>query len=102
VTRPAERMLALLAGAGVPLPPDPVVRRTYAGRHQRANGAWVWRIESGDSSVAPLIGGWDSVTFLLAQPRLFAEQDCHGEITVVAGEPSRCVAGRQWVLDKPS
>ena len=39
-------MLALLARAGVPLPEDAVIHRTNASRHQRINGAWMWRVET--------------------------------------------------------
>jgi hypothetical protein len=91
-------MLALLAGAGVPLPDNPVIRRTHAGRHQRAAGAWVWRVDNTDDILpATLVGGWDPVTYLVAQPCLVA-QEFYGEIVVVAGGPSKYRSGLQWVL----
>ncbi len=40
--KPSERMLALLRERGLDIPEGSEIRRTYAGRVQRAEGAWSW------------------------------------------------------------
>jgi hypothetical protein len=38
----AERLVARLRQEGVAIPDGWILRRTYAGQHQRACGAWSW------------------------------------------------------------
>ncbi len=39
---PSEHMLAALRERGLDVPAGSVIRRTYAGRNQRAEGSWTW------------------------------------------------------------
>lgn len=44
-----QKMLVLFRALGMPLPPvlyDVELRRTYAGPHQRGQGAWSWALRS--------------------------------------------------------
>jgi hypothetical protein len=77
---PVQRLIARLEAMGVPLPPDPVVRRTYAGRHQQSAGHPSWCIVPGGDDH----GGWTAVvvsqypvTELLRMPRLCASRAAH-------------------------
>lgn len=40
--RSSERMLSALRERGLDVPEGSVIQRTYAGRHQRAEGSWTW------------------------------------------------------------
>jgi hypothetical protein len=103
VSRQADRMLALLRGAGVPLPADAVIVRTYAGRNMLSAGAWSWRVER-PNRVLPrvLVGSQWPLTELLRRAELVASEDVRGEISVDPGPPSARACYRQWVLVKPS
>ena len=56
-----QRLVDRLNGLGYKIPVDYKFRRLYPGKHQRANGAWVWRL----TWTYGEIGSCDSVTACL-------------------------------------
>ena len=44
-----EKIVAGLKAHGIDCPPDVQIRRTRAGRHQKAAGAWLWFLWSNSS-----------------------------------------------------
>lgn len=60
----SKRLLLQLRAAGVEMPDDVFIQRSYAGHWQRKEGAWSWFVVSAISG--PLdIGSQDTVTELL-------------------------------------
>lgn len=56
MNKQAERLLAKIRAAGVPLPEHVEFRRTYAGRLQREAGAWAWFLLDADTGYDLHIG----------------------------------------------
>ena len=98
-------MLALLRGAGVPLPADAVIEHIRAGRYMRAAGAWRWRVMSAGGGIpSPLVGSQWRLADLLEVGKLVASEvvgaEC--EIAVDPAAPTDRATYRQWILVKPS
>jgi hypothetical protein len=68
----SERLLARLRAMGVDLPEDATICRTYAGRHQRAAGAWTWYAWSATRGNLGGIGSHSTVNELVRAPVISA------------------------------
>ena len=63
MTRLAARLRRRLTELGLTLPETVRVERTYAGRHQRAQGAWSWQLMAKDGySTMPSVGSQYTAT----------------------------------------
>jgi hypothetical protein len=106
---PSHRLLARLRRAGLDLSDGAAIRRSYAGRHQLAAGAWRWWIEvTEDGRIRPLdIGSHHTVAELLRCPRIVAVRDAQMGISIelvseeVAGEGDCCEDVRNIVGQRP-
>lgn len=65
--RTTRKMLDKLRSLGVKLSSEAVIRRVYAGRHQRAAGAWSWFVYDPERPALQL-GSQFSCTELLRCP----------------------------------
>jgi hypothetical protein len=87
---PSQRMVQRLRDAGVDLPPDAAVRRTFAGPAQRNEGAWSWTVTN--AAGTPLMKGADGrpfavgsqwpLAFLLRLPHLLINAESSGDVHV--------------------
>jgi hypothetical protein len=69
------RIRPMVEEIGRRVPDGLVLRRTYAGRVQRAQGAFSWWAETEDGREA--IGSCDSITALLKAPRISVSEPDH-------------------------
>ena len=67
----AKRLLRRIGSElGRDLPEDAYIQRTYAGRNQKAEGAFAWFVESPSQMVWPPVGSGWTVTGLLKADKL--------------------------------
>ena len=67
---PSTRLIGRLRAMGLPVPDDSEIRRTYAGIHQRRDGAWSWTVDPGSGSAG--VGSQFPVAEVLRAGRLIA------------------------------
>jgi hypothetical protein len=80
---PSERLIERLKSeCGLDIPDGSAIERTYAGRHQKAAGGWVWVLVTPYSRN---LGSIETVTELLKSPQLDVSFD-RGD-TEIHGKP---------------
>lgn len=79
-----ERLIERLRLMGLVIPVDAEIERTYAGREQKAAGAFVWIIEvnPGVGMVNHIITSQWPVTDLLKEKKLSIHLDDSGQFTI--------------------
>ena len=78
-----EFMNRLRVECGLVFPAHSKLKRTYAGRHQKASGAFVWVIERPG---LPLIAGYETVNRLIKRKCITAEYCDYVDAIEVDGE----------------
>ena len=88
----SNRFLKRLRGMGLQISERAEIRRTRAGRHQRAAGAWSWWIHDPEY-IGRTTGGYETVGQLLYCPNIRISTDLRiGDRSVECGCPGKCIA----------